>query len=51
MPRLSTLSNPTGLKDLDKKRVGVIVDDHGAVATYSLTRLDLTDVSLPSEDS
>lgn len=47
MPRLSTLSNPTGLKDLDKKAVEIVIDDQAGAASYSLVRLDLTDVSLP----
>lgn len=49
MPRLTTLSNPTGLKDLEKKRVGICIVDQGANVTYSLIRLDVSDVSLPSE--
>lgn len=49
MPRLSTLSNPTGVKDLDKKRIGIVIDDQGSSATYSLIRLDITDAGLPPE--
>lgn len=49
MPRLSTLSNPTGLKDLDKKLVGIVIDDQGATPAYSLVRLDLSDVALPAQ--
>jgi len=48
MPRLSTLSNPTGLKDLEKNRVSIVVDDQGAKAAYSLIRLDVADASLPA---
>lgn len=49
MTRLSTLSNPTGLKDLDKKIVEIVVDDRVAAASYSLVRLDLTGVELPPQ--
>lgn len=47
MPRLSTLSNPTGLKDIDKKAVEIVIDDQAGSASYSLVRLDLADISLP----
>lgn len=47
MPRLSTLSNPTGLKDLDKKLVSVSIYDLGTEITYSLNRLDISDISFP----
>jgi hypothetical protein len=47
MPRLSTLSNPTGLIDLEKKRISIVIDDQPARKSYSLTQLDMTDVSLP----
>lgn len=49
MPRLSTLSNPTGIKDLDRKLVGIVIDDQGVTPSYSLIRLDLTEVSLPPQ--
>lgn len=49
MPRLSTLSNPTGLKDLDKKLVGIVIEDRGESSAYSLVRLDLSEVSLPPQ--
>jgi len=49
MPRLSTLSNPTGLKDLDRKLVGIVIDDRGESSAYSLVRLDLSEVTLPHE--
>jgi hypothetical protein len=48
MPRISTLSNPTGLKDLDRKLIGIVLDDVGSKAAYSLVRLDLTEVALPA---
>ncbi|KAL0630405.1 hypothetical protein Q9L58_010748 [Maublancomyces gigas] len=48
MPRLSTLSNPTGLKDLDRKLVGIVLDDAGGRPSYSLIRLELDNVSLPA---
>ncbi len=46
MPRLSTLSNPTGLIDLDKSRVRILVDDQGAKAAYSVLSLNLADASI-----
>jgi hypothetical protein len=49
MPRLSTLSNPTGLKDVDKKRVGIVIDDKGPTPSYSLIRLDLDELSIPAQ--
>lgn len=48
MPRLSTLSNPTGLVDIEKSRVTIVVDDAGKALMFSLVRLDLSDLSLPS---
>lgn len=48
MPRLSTLSNPTGLIDLERQRVAIAVDDAGGRLAFSLTRLDLSGVPLPS---
>lgn len=49
MPRLSTLSNPTGLKDIDKKAVEIVIHDQAGAASYSLARLDLTGSTLPLE--
>ncbi len=48
MPRLSTLSNPTGLVDIEKSRVTIVVDDAGKALMFSLVRLDLSNLSLPS---
>lgn len=48
MPRLSTLSNPTGLVDLDRKRISLVIDETGKSFAFSLARLDLTDLTLPS---
>lgn len=47
MARLSTLSNPTGLIEIDKKNVNISIQDLGSEVTYSLTRLDLSDTSIP----
>lgn len=47
MPRLSTLSNPTALVDIDKNRV-TIVTDEGKSLAFSLARLDLSGLKLPS---
>lgn len=47
MPRLSTLSNPTGLVDLEKQRISILLDESGKRMAFSLARLDLTNLSLP----
>jgi hypothetical protein len=49
MPRLSTLSNPTGLIDLDKKRIGIQIDSAQSRLAFSLPRLDVEDLRLPSD--
>lgn len=48
MPRLSTLSNPTGLIELDKKNVSLVLDDKGTAESYSLVRLDVSGMKLPA---
>lgn len=48
MPRLSTLSNPTGLVELDKQRVGIMLDESAGRQGFSLMRLDLKELQLPS---
>jgi hypothetical protein len=47
MPRLSTLSNPTGLIDLEKQRIGIVLDDQSARKSYSLSHLDVAEIALP----
>lgn len=47
MPRLSTLSNPTGLIELDKQRINIFVDDEATRLGFSLVRIDITDLHLP----
>ena len=47
MPRLSTLSNPTGLVELDKKRLDIQTDTTGNHLAFSLVRLDLADLGIP----
>lgn len=49
MPRLSTLSNPTGLIDLDKKRIDIQIDTNGRGLAFSLIRLDTEDLKLPGD--
>lgn len=51
MPRLSRLSNPTGLVDIEKQRVSIVLDDQGTRASYSLTRLDLSGLDLAGDCS
>lgn len=46
MPRLSTLSNPTGLAELEKGRLSILLDESGTRLAFSLARLDLTDLRL-----
>lgn len=46
VPRLSTLSNPTSLVDIDKKRLGIVLDETGGRLAFSLVRLDLADLRL-----
>ncbi|MBT9488616.1 MAG: hypothetical protein IV093_13995 [Rubrivivax sp.] len=48
MPRLSTLSNPTGLVEIEKSRVTIVVDDAKKALTFSLVSLDLSNLTLPS---
>ena len=48
MPRLSTLSNPTGLVELDQLRIGIALDEGGKRPAFSLVKLDLSELSLPS---
>lgn len=48
MPRLSTLSNPTGLVELDQLRIGIVLDEGGKQPAFSLVKLDLSELSLPS---
>lgn len=47
MPRLSTLSNPTGLVDIEKQRISIIVDEGSQRLAFSLARLDLSNLPLP----
>lgn len=49
MPRLSTLSNPTGLVDLEKQRISILIDESNKRLSFSLARLDLADLSLSSD--
>lgn len=47
MPRLSTLSNPTGLIDLEKNRISILIDESSNRIAFSLARLDVADLTLP----
>lgn len=47
MPRLSTLSNPTGIIELDKQRVTLVLDEGPGQLAFSLARLELSGVDLP----
>lgn len=48
MPRLSALSNPTGLVDVDRKRVSIFVEENGKHPSFSLAHLDLAGLQLPA---
>jgi len=48
MPRLSTLSNPTNLVDIEKQRVSILIDESNKRLAFSLARLEIADLSLPS---
>jgi hypothetical protein len=47
MPRLSTLSNPTGIVEVDKHRISLVLDDQSGTPTFSLARLDLAGLNVP----
>lgn len=47
MPSLSTLTNPTQLIEIDRKRVGIHVDDRPGRLSFGLARLELTGLPLP----
>lgn len=46
MPRLSRLSNPTGLVDIEKHRICIVLDDHPEKPSYALSALDLNGLQL-----
>jgi hypothetical protein len=48
MPRLSTLSNPTGIVELDRSRVSIVLEEEAGNLAVSLVRLDLSGLALPS---
>ncbi len=47
MPRLSTLSNPTGLVEIDRQRVNIVVDESETRCVFSLATLNLAGLRLP----
>lgn len=49
MPRLSSLSNPTGLIDLEKQRVSILIDESSKRLTFSLVRLDVAGLPLTGD--
>lgn len=48
MQRLSTLSNPTGIIDLERQRISIALDESNERRAFSLAQLDLKDLDLPS---
>lgn len=48
MQRLSTLSNPTGIIDLERQRISIALDESNGRRAFSLIRLDLNELDLPS---
>lgn len=47
MPRLSTLSNPTNIVEIDKHRISLVLEEQPGAVAFSLARLDLTGIKLP----
>lgn len=47
MPRLSTLSNPTGLVDIDRQRIRLVIDEGGKHLAFSLVGLNISNLELP----
>lgn len=46
MPSLSTLTNPTGLIEIDRQRIAIALDDRPGHLAFSLNRLDLEGLGL-----
>ncbi len=46
MPRLSRLSNPTGLIDLEKHRISIVLDENPLKPSYALSAMDLNGLQL-----
>jgi hypothetical protein len=46
MPRLSALSNPTGLIDIERNRITIVLDESGGRQAFSLARLDLSGLEI-----
>lgn len=51
MPRISRLSNPTGLIEIEKQRISIVLDDQGTRASYSLAKLDLSALNISANCS
>jgi len=49
MGRLSTTSNPTGLHEIDRSRVGITVTEFNGRRSMQLTKLELGDLGLRSD--
>lgn len=49
MGRLSTRSNPTNLKELDRGRITISISENALGRFFTLDRLDLEGLNLPSE--
>lgn len=46
MARLSIRNNPTGLKEIDRKRVAIRVEGNGESRSFNLARLDLSNLGI-----
>lgn len=46
MPRLSRLSNPTGLIDIEKHRISIVLDENPLKPSYALSAMDLNGLQL-----
>ncbi len=51
MQRISTLSNPTGLIDIEKSRVSIVIDEAGSRLQFSLVGLDLSNLAISAPAS
>ena len=49
MGRLSARSNPTGLNELDRKRISIAINEMGGIRSFILDRVDLNGTGLQDD--
>ncbi|PLY00757.1 MAG: hypothetical protein C0623_06615 [Desulfuromonas sp.] len=49
MKRLSTTSNPTGLKNIDKQRIVIAVEKNGGSPSFNLSKLDVANLGIDAD--